>query len=103
MTSEPATFPILRVGRVPGFPDSVPWWFVAPHEAQALANHDQTLDRLAQRGGVDWVELEGIVTDQPWDGRSFDMSKERDQYKAAQRTSAERVCAMLRERAGEAR
>lgn len=44
-----------------GCPRSVPWAFVAPHEAQARANHDQTLERLAQRGGLSPSELVAIV------------------------------------------
>lgn len=44
-----------------GCPRSVPWSFVAPHEAQARANHDQTLERLAERGGLSPSELVAVV------------------------------------------
>ena len=44
-----------------GCPRSVPWAFVAPHEAQARANHDQTLERLAERGGLSPSELVAVV------------------------------------------
>lgn len=44
-----------------GCPRSVPWSFVAPHEAQALENHEQTLERLAQRGGLSPSELVAVV------------------------------------------
>jgi hypothetical protein len=36
---------------------NVPWAFVAPHEEQALRNHDQTLRRLAERGGLGPAEM----------------------------------------------
>lgn len=31
---------------------SIPWSLIAPHEAQAQRNHDQSLKRLAERGGL---------------------------------------------------
>lgn len=45
-------------------PRSIPWSRVMHHEAQALANHDQTLGRLSERGGLDPVELWLVVTGQ---------------------------------------
>lgn len=48
--------PILRV----------PWDFVAPHEIQAQRNHDQTLERLAERGGLCEPELLAVLEDRPW-------------------------------------
>jgi hypothetical protein len=30
----------------------IPWEMIAPHEAQALLNHDQTLHCLAERCGL---------------------------------------------------
>jgi hypothetical protein len=39
------------------WPRSVPWTFVEPHRAQIQSNHDQTLERLAQRGGLAPDEL----------------------------------------------
>lgn len=65
-------FPILRQGDRDfcrrfdglGIPRSIPWERVAAHEAQALRNHDQTLGRLAERGGLDPVELWLVVTGQ---------------------------------------
>ncbi len=43
---------------------SVPWEFMAPHEAQARKNHGQTLERLAERGGLGcaeaWVIVHGL-------------------------------------------
>jgi hypothetical protein len=40
----------------------VPWAFIAPHEGQAQRNHSQTLDRLAQRGGLDPDEALRVIS-----------------------------------------
>jgi hypothetical protein len=44
---------------------SVPWSYMTPHESTAVKNHGQTLQRLAERGGLGCGEAELIVTDQP--------------------------------------
>jgi hypothetical protein len=49
-----------------GAPHSVPWDLVAPHEAQALINHGQTLERLHARGGLDCVELYCVMHGLRW-------------------------------------
>lgn len=60
MTSR--TFPILRDRRAPtDARRSVPWAWVALHEAQARRNHDQSLERLAERGGLSPAELLCVV------------------------------------------
>lgn len=62
-------FPVLNAcdARKRGtFPKSVPWAFVAPHEAQALRNHGQTLQRLAERGGLSAAEMLAVVTGRTW-------------------------------------
>lgn len=66
----PRMFPILRgYGRAErtamlGCPTSVPWDLLAPHEAQALRNHGgQSLERLAERGGLSPAELVAVVED----------------------------------------
>lgn len=65
MTAE-RTFPVLNHKR-DNFPlASVPWEFVAPHEAQARRNHDQTLRRLAERGGLSAKEMLAVVTGRNW-------------------------------------
>lgn len=47
-----------------GFADiRLPWALIAPHEAQAQENHGQTLERLAERGGLDPVEAYAVLTD----------------------------------------
>lgn len=44
----------------------IPWDMLTPHEAQALRNHNQTLERLAERGGLAWIEVISILEDKPW-------------------------------------
>ena len=44
----------------------VPWEMIAPHEAQALRNHDQTLARLHQRGGLAPCEALAVLEDRAW-------------------------------------
>ena len=60
------TFPVLGHKR-DKFPlDCVPWAFLAPHENQARRNHGQTLERLAERGGLSAKEMLAVVTGQHW-------------------------------------
>lgn len=44
-----------------GLPKSVPWFMVAPHESQAQINHGQSLEVLAERGGLHVIELWALV------------------------------------------
>ena len=41
----------------------VPWGLVEPHERQALSNHGQSLQRLAERGGLAWSEMLAVIED----------------------------------------
>lgn len=59
-------FPILRTyeerkRRPADAIRAVPWALVAPYEEQARLNHSQTLERLAQRGGLGPEELYATV------------------------------------------
>ena len=47
-------------------PDSIPWEAISAHESQARANHGQSLDALAQRGGLAPYELLAVLFDQPF-------------------------------------
>lgn len=49
-----------------GCPGQIPWWIVAQHEPQALKNHDQTLERLNQRGGASADEIMAILENRRW-------------------------------------
>lgn len=60
-------FPLLYQGRAEEplrerLPN-VPWEFLAPHEAQALRFHTQTIKRLAERGGLGPSEMLAVVED----------------------------------------
>lgn len=51
-----------------GCPTSVPWAMLAPHERQARENHDQSLQRLAERGGLSPCEMLAVLEDRRWRG-----------------------------------
>lgn len=44
----------------------IPFAMIEPHEAQALRNHGQTLERLAQRGGLAASEAVAIMKGLRW-------------------------------------
>ena len=62
-------FPVMirpgeeRVLEIVGCPLTVPWAMLAEHEAQARANHGQTLERLAARMGLSTQEILAIIHD----------------------------------------
>lgn len=55
-------FPIMSKDERTG----IPWRVIAPHEAQAQRNHGQSLQRLAERGGLCWSETWGVLTGVGW-------------------------------------
>jgi len=61
-------FPILKtalVGEICTI-DEIPWAIIAPHARQALKNHEQTLERLAERGGLCASEAVAVLEDREW-------------------------------------
>lgn len=58
------------------WPKEVPWSLLAPHEQQALRNHEQTLERLAERGGLGLCEMVAVLEDRVW--RQMDQVAARD-------------------------
>ena len=56
-------FPIL--GSKPK--EYIPLDIISLHEEQALRNHTQTLKRLAERGGLGWVEALFVLEDKDYD------------------------------------
>lgn len=65
-------FPILLSPRErrehPDWPTSIPWSLIAPHEDQALRNHGgQTLQRLAERGGLSPLEARCVIEDRDFE------------------------------------
>jgi hypothetical protein len=52
----------------PGCPGTIPSEVIAPFEAQAWRNHDQSLQMLADRGGLHPVEAWAVMTGKDWIG-----------------------------------
>ena len=44
-----------------GCPHQIPWRLIEPGRDQALRNHDQTLEKLAQRGGLCPEEIYAVL------------------------------------------
>lgn len=44
----------------------LPWDLIAPHEAQAQRNHSQSLERLAERGGLGTCEAVAVLEGRRW-------------------------------------
>lgn len=44
----------------------IPWKLVQSHEGQTKRNHSQSLQRLAERGGLDPLELYAVLHDWDW-------------------------------------
>lgn len=58
-------FPVLGNAKI----KSVAWDIVEPHRAQAAKNHGgQSLETLAQRGGLSLDELVAVLADRNWFG-----------------------------------
>lgn len=56
-------FPILQ-GKVG--PKSIPAINVYLHQEQCERNHRQSVNRLAERGGLSWCELFAVLHNMPW-------------------------------------
>lgn len=67
-------FPILSTDRRKCGLEWIPWDMLSPHAAQATRNHGQTLERLAQRGGLGVSEAIAILQDQPWQHIPLDVA-----------------------------
>lgn len=53
----------LRTLNCPMF---VPWQIMLDHEAQALKNHYQNIEKLDSRGGLAPDEMVAVLEDRPW-------------------------------------
>ncbi len=51
---------------LPECPTVIDWEMLAQHEAQAQCNHSQTLECLAQRGGLAPDEILAVIEDRAW-------------------------------------
>ena len=60
-------FPVLLSSeekkKFPDCPEEIPWDRIAAHESQAKKNHFQTLEGLAERGGLSPAEVMCILHD----------------------------------------
>jgi hypothetical protein len=56
------------------FIKAIPWDVIAPHEMQAGSNHSQTLERLAQRGGLSVNEACAVLDGVAWGKWSIERS-----------------------------
>lgn len=56
------TFPILK-----GEGASIDYQLVSDHAEQARSNHYQSVDRLAERGGLSWCELYAVLHNRKWE------------------------------------
>lgn len=67
-----AGFPLIRayrerrVWQALGVPRAIPWRLLEPHAKQAWSNHGQTLERLAQRGGLCPIEAVAVLEDRAY-------------------------------------
>ena len=60
-------FPIMTGRDTKGpCPSRIPWDAIAPYEGQAQENHSQSLERLAERGGLDPIEAFFVMTGRSW-------------------------------------
>jgi hypothetical protein len=64
------TFPILMTPterrEYPSAPKAVPLLMLLPHENQALRNHNQSLKRLGERGGLEPSFMLAVLEDRSW-------------------------------------
>lgn len=60
-------FPVLHSSYREGESEYIPWEILEPHEAQAYANHGQSLEKLARRGGLSWREIYAVINDKEFD------------------------------------
>lgn len=47
-------------------PRSIPWALIEPQDAQAHSNHGQSLERLAERGGLSPSEAVAVIEGRKW-------------------------------------
>lgn len=71
MRTFPVIWPYDKAGRAmyerEECPRRVPWSVLAPHEKQAMSNHGgQSLERLAERGGLSPKEMFAVIGDRPY-------------------------------------
>lgn len=76
----------------------IPYNIIAPHEAQAMRNHSQTLQRLAERGGLSWTEILAVLKNKTWKEMGWNCLVTHQEADAREREAKEAVQAYVRER-----
>ena len=67
MNKSDRLFPVLKNDGRKEMLYFVPWDLVEKHNKQVMDNHDQTVERLAERGGLCIEELAAIFRDSSFD------------------------------------
>ena len=70
---------------------AVPWKMIEPHERQAERNHNQTLERLAERGGLDCSEAICVLNDCPLDSYDPEFNYRQELIGLIEKDQTERV------------
>ncbi len=73
--TERTNMPILKSTK-----SSIPcfrWSAIAGHERQAMRNHGQTLERLAERGGLSPAEAVAIIEDRAFERMTLEDAERR--------------------------
>lgn len=78
--NEVRKFPIIvdSEGTKAPCPSWIPWDAIEPYEGHAQANHGQTLERLAERGGLGPEEAYLVMTGRRWRGEVFSEAFEKE-------------------------
>lgn len=91
-------FPVLRAKG--GCPTLVPWDFIAPHERWAMNNHSQTLERLAERGGITAGEMVAVIEGRRWTPMEYEKATARLEELLAEWATVEKLDADYKAAAG---
>lgn len=76
-------FPVLQPGKPQEY---IPYNIIAPHEAQAMRNHGgQSLQRLAERGGLDWTEIFAVLKDKTWKEMGYGLHCSKEEAEKAKK------------------
>lgn len=89
-------FPVLQPGHQPQ--EYIPYNIIAPHEAQARRNHSQTLQRLAERGGLSWAEILAVLSDKTWKEMGWNGLISAKEAEAREAKAKESVLSYIKER-----
>lgn len=78
--------------------ENIPWKAIEPHREQAMANHNQTLERLAERGGLSWLETLAVLHDRPfWFYKEAKIDERHAKKKVLEITNKFKVCSVCGE------